>query len=54
MLAPAHALSRPEGVERLRLVGPHGGNHLPGMRQEDRARVVGQDRGLLRRELIGR
>ena len=44
VLAPAHALAGPEGGERLRLVGPHRGDDLPGVRQEDWARVVGEDR----------
>ena len=54
VLAPAHAPAGLEGGERLRLVGPHGGDDLPGVRQEHGARVVGEDRGLLRRQLVGR
>ncbi len=52
MLAPAYAASAAHGVEGLLLVRPHGGDHLPGMRQEDRAFVVGEHRRLLRRQFV--
>ena len=53
MIAPADALAGAEGLHRLVLVGPHRRRNVPGIRHEDRAVLVGQHEGLLRRQLIG-
>ena len=53
MVAPGDALAGAEGLHRLVLVEPHRGRNVPGIRDEDRAVLVGEDEGLLRRQLVG-
>jgi hypothetical protein len=52
VIPPADALARAERIDRLVLVEPQRSVDLPGVRQEDRARLVGEHQGLLRRELV--
>ena len=53
MLAPGDALAGAEGLERLRLVEPHRRRHVPGVRDVDRAVLVGQHHRLLGQEFVG-
>ncbi len=53
VVAPGHALAAAERLERLVLVEPHRGRRVPGVRDVQRAVLVGQHQRLLRRQFVG-
>ncbi len=53
MVAPGNAVAGAESLHRLVLVCPHRCRNGPGSGDENRAVLVGKDKGLLRRQLIG-
>src|SRR5690606_22117813 len=51
--APGDAFAGAKGAQHLVFVEPDRGGHVPGRRDEYRAVLVGEDHGLLGRQLVG-